>query len=392
MPPEFIYTSYRLARHYPPDRTVLEDISISFYPGAKIGVIGPERRRQVQPAADHGRAGRRVHRRGPPDARLHGRLPRARSRGSTRPRTSRATSSTASREVQGLIDQYNAVMARWSEPDADYEAIGAEQAALEDRITPPTRGTWSATSTSRWTPCAARRTTPTSAPCPAARSAAWRSAGCCSGTPTCSCSTSRPTTSTPSRSSGWSGSSRSTRAPSSRSPTTATSSTTSRSGSWSWTAAEGSRSPATTRAGSSRSSTGCRASRRRPTPRQRTLARELEWVRLSPRARQAKGKARLGAYEQLLAEAQDDEGHRPGAGDRHPAGSAPGRHGHRGQGPAQGVRRPAADRGPDVLAAAGRHRRHHRRQRRGQDDAVPDARRPGAARRGQPSRSATPCS
>ena len=38
------------------------------------------------------------------------------------------------REVQGLIDQYNAVMAKWSEPDADYEAIGAEQTALEDRI------------------------------------------------------------------------------------------------------------------------------------------------------------------------------------------------------------------------------------------------------------------
>src|SRR4051794_33098795 len=40
MPAEFIYTTYRLARHYPPDRTVLEDISLSFYPGAKIGVIG----------------------------------------------------------------------------------------------------------------------------------------------------------------------------------------------------------------------------------------------------------------------------------------------------------------------------------------------------------------
>jgi ATP-binding cassette ChvD family protein len=37
--------------------------------------------------------------------------------------------------------------------------------------------------------------------------------------------------------------------------------------------------------------------------RRRTLARELEWVRLSPRARQAKGKARLSAYEALLAEA-----------------------------------------------------------------------------------------
>ncbi len=36
--------------------------------------------------------------------------------------------------------------------------------------------------------------------------------------------------------------------------------------------------------------------------RRRTLQRELEWVRMSPRARQAKGKARLNQYEQLLAE------------------------------------------------------------------------------------------
>ena len=36
--------------------------------------------------------------------------------------------------------------------------------------------------------------------------------------------------------------------------------------------------------------------------RQRTLARELEWIRMSPRARQAKGKARLNAYEAMLAE------------------------------------------------------------------------------------------
>ena len=36
--------------------------------------------------------------------------------------------------------------------------------------------------------------------------------------------------------------------------------------------------------------------------RQRTLQRELEWIRMSPRARQAKGKARLNAYEDLLAE------------------------------------------------------------------------------------------
>jgi len=35
---------------------------------------------------------------------------------------------------------------------------------------------------------------------------------------------------------------------------------------------------------------------------QRTLERELEWIRMSPRARQAKGKARLNAYEELLRE------------------------------------------------------------------------------------------
>jgi sulfate-transporting ATPase len=40
------------------------------------------------------------------------------------------------------------------------------------------------------------------------------------------------------------------------------------------------------------------------TRRQRTLQRELDWIRMSPRARQAKGKARLNAYEELLNEDQ----------------------------------------------------------------------------------------
>ena len=41
--------------------------------------------------------------------------------------------------------------------------------------------------------------------------------------------------------------------------------------------------------------------------RRRTLQRELEWVRMAPRARQAKGKARINQYEQLLAEEQAAE-------------------------------------------------------------------------------------
>jgi len=43
--------------------------------------------------------------------------------------------------------------------------------------------------------------------------------------------------------------------------------------------------------------------------RRRTLQRELDWVRMTPRARQAKGKARLNAYEELLQEQQDVQGY-----------------------------------------------------------------------------------
>jgi len=44
--------------------------------------------------------------------------------------------------------------------------------------------------------------------------------------------------------------------------------------------------------------------------RARTLERELEWIHMSPRARQAKGKARINAYEKLLAESQEQVANR----------------------------------------------------------------------------------
>jgi len=37
---QYIFTTYKLSRRFPPDRQVLSDISLSFYPGAKIGVLG----------------------------------------------------------------------------------------------------------------------------------------------------------------------------------------------------------------------------------------------------------------------------------------------------------------------------------------------------------------
>ena len=94
------------------------------------------------------------------------------------------------------------------------------------------------------------------------------------------------------------------------------------------------------------------------TTRQRTLERELEWIRMSPRARQAKGKARLNAYEDLL---QRGDGAEDRVGrDLHRARPAPRRHRRRGARPAEGLRRQPADRRPQLHAAARRHRRRDR--------------------------------
>ena len=73
--------------------------------------------------------------------------------------------------------------------------------------------------------------------------------------------------------------------------------------------------------------------------------RELDWIRMAPRARQAKGKARLNAYEDLLRE--DREPKAPvGKRDPHPGRPAAGRRRGRGQAATQGLRRQAADRRP----------------------------------------------
>ena len=113
--------------------------------------------------------------------------------------------------------------------------------------------------------------------------------------------------------------------------------------------------------------------------RRRTLQRELEWVRMAPRARHAKSRARVQAYDQLLAE---EKAVKLDTVEIHiPAGRAAGRRGRRGPEPAQGLRRPAADRRPQLLAPGGRHRRRDRPERRRQDDPLSHDRRRGAAGR-----------
>ena len=105
--------------------------------------------------------------------------------------------------------------------------------------------------------------------------------------------------------------------------------------------------------------------------RQRTLQRELEWVQMSPRARQAKSKARVAAYEKLRAE---EENRAPETVEiAIPPGPRLGDKVIEAERVVEGLRRPAPDRRARLQAAARRHRRRDRRQRRGQDDAVPHA-------------------
>ena len=130
---EFIYTSYKLARHYPPDRTVLENISLSFYPGAKIGVIGSNGSGKssllkIMAGLDDGYSG---------EARLTpgftvGYLAQEPELDPNKNVRGNVMDGVA--EVQSLIDRYNEVMAKWADPDADYDKIGKEQAELEDKI------------------------------------------------------------------------------------------------------------------------------------------------------------------------------------------------------------------------------------------------------------------
>ena len=130
---EFIYTCYKLARHYPPDRTVLENISLSFYPGAKIGVIGgngagKSSLLKIMAGLDDGYSG---------EARLTpgftvGYLAQEPELDPSKDVRGNVMDGVA--EVQSIIDRYNEVMAMWADPDADYDKIGKEQASLEDRI------------------------------------------------------------------------------------------------------------------------------------------------------------------------------------------------------------------------------------------------------------------
>ena len=84
--------------------------------------------------------------------------------------------------------------------------------------------------------------------------------------------------------------------------------------------------------------------------RRKTLERELEWVRMAPKARQAKGKARLNSYDKLLNEDVKEKEEKLEI--FIPNGPRLGKQGYRGEACSKGVWRQAAVRRPELYVAA----------------------------------------
>ena len=133
MTAEFIYTCYKLGRFYPPDRQVLADISLSFYPGAKIGVLGANGSGKssllkIMAGLDDGYSG---------EARLTpgfsvGLLAQEPQLDPKKDVLGNVMDGVA--PIRDLLADYEKVTAMWGEPDADFEKVGARQAELEAKI------------------------------------------------------------------------------------------------------------------------------------------------------------------------------------------------------------------------------------------------------------------
>ena len=130
---QFIFTMYKVSRFYPPDREVLKDVSLSFYPGAKIGVLGPNGAGKssvlrIMAGADDGFTG---------EARLSpgfsvGLLDQEPHLDPTKDVLGNVMDGVG--ETAALLEQYDTVLAKWADPDADYEKLGEQQADLEAKI------------------------------------------------------------------------------------------------------------------------------------------------------------------------------------------------------------------------------------------------------------------
>ncbi len=124
---------YRADKYYGPDRQVLANISLSFLPGAKIGVLGPN-------GAGKSTLLRIMAGKEEPSSGIAELAPGA-SVGLLEQEPDldpakdvRGNVEDGVRELRDLLDRFNAVSAKFAEPDADFDALLAEQAIVQDKI------------------------------------------------------------------------------------------------------------------------------------------------------------------------------------------------------------------------------------------------------------------
>jgi ATP-binding cassette ChvD family protein len=130
---DYVFTMYRADKFFGPDRQVLANISLSFLPGAKIGVLGPN-------GAGKSTLLRIMAGRDEPSSGVAELAP-----GATVGLLEQEPELDPAKDVRGnvedgvrplrdLLDRFNEISAAFAEPDADYDTLLAEQAKVQDAI------------------------------------------------------------------------------------------------------------------------------------------------------------------------------------------------------------------------------------------------------------------